>query len=493
MFRRGPRNSCLALAQLATVGVANAASFDCNKASTEIECAICRDPALSQLDGEVESDYRARLAQNPGLRRAQIAWIRDRGKRCSPDVACMTRMVRERIGELEGRKVAGESTATYARPSAQPTRLQPALDPSPPPPVVEIPQIEPLDLDRIERIAPPPPPPKDPVEELVGSYFDARKGQFCCGQCAPSYRHNSDLAGIYQLDAADLKEPRFSSHRLSDSESATFSAWQSCHLYATQQRWTRLIPAISYSACSRAAASVYEVESDDRAQNGLADVLDDLKSSCASYAESDEAGAQFTASVRHLANRVNLFATAPTNRSLAQCGDQRRKLADAAIRDAALTEQKRVRQESAQADRPATATKPAEESRRRSVEIAAEQAVEDLRVADAKKKECDPVLKEEDTINRIALQTLDRPADSQPHPRRCHPRREHAGLTAAHDCRCGRVLIQPSERGGSLPGEANTWVWELSEMASEYHFGVRTQLHPAEIYPGKQSATNRII
>ena len=95
MLRRGPRNCCLALALLATAGVAQAASFDCNKASTKIEYAICRDPALSQLDGELGTVYRARLAQDSSLRRAQIAWIRDRSQRCGPDVARMTRMLTE--------------------------------------------------------------------------------------------------------------------------------------------------------------------------------------------------------------------------------------------------------------------------------------------------------------------------------------------------------------------------------------------------------------
>jgi uncharacterized protein len=409
MFRRGRRNCCLALALLATAGVAQTASFDCNKATTEIEHAICRDPGLSQLDGQLGTVYRARLAQDPGLRSAQIAWIRERNQQCGPDVACITLMVQGRITQLEGSTVANEQTAANARPpSPQSAPVQSARSHSPPAPVVEIPQIEPLDLDRIERVQPPPPPPpKDPIEELVGSYFDASGGNFHCGQGWRSYRDNSDLAGIYDLDAAELAEPKFRSHRLSDSESAAFQAWQTCHLYATQQRWARLIPAISYTACSRAAASVNQGGGDE-AQNGLVDVLDDLKSSCSSYAEQAEAGAQFMASVRRLADRVNLVATETANRTLAQYGEQKRQIAEAATRDAALAKQQRVQRETAEAERAAAAAKRAEESRNRNAEIAAAQSIEDQRVAAANKKECDAVLKDEDTINRIALQILDR-------------------------------------------------------------------------------------
>lgn len=43
----------ISLALLLSVGfgsVGNAASFDCNKATTETEIAICADPKLSALD-----------------------------------------------------------------------------------------------------------------------------------------------------------------------------------------------------------------------------------------------------------------------------------------------------------------------------------------------------------------------------------------------------------------------------------------------------------
>jgi len=50
----------LALALLLSVGVGSvgkAASFDCNKATTETEIAICSDPELSALDDRLSGVY----------------------------------------------------------------------------------------------------------------------------------------------------------------------------------------------------------------------------------------------------------------------------------------------------------------------------------------------------------------------------------------------------------------------------------------------------
>ena len=50
----------IALALLLSVGFGNvgkAASFDCNKATTETEIAICSDPELSALDDRLSGVY----------------------------------------------------------------------------------------------------------------------------------------------------------------------------------------------------------------------------------------------------------------------------------------------------------------------------------------------------------------------------------------------------------------------------------------------------
>jgi len=57
----------LSLALLLSVGavtVAKAASFDCNKATTETEIAICADPELNALDELMGIVYKQALRSN---------------------------------------------------------------------------------------------------------------------------------------------------------------------------------------------------------------------------------------------------------------------------------------------------------------------------------------------------------------------------------------------------------------------------------------------
>jgi uncharacterized protein len=62
---------------------AQAASFDCTKASTEIEKTICADPTLSQADERLTEVFASALAAtlNPqGLRSEQLEWLAGRDK-----------------------------------------------------------------------------------------------------------------------------------------------------------------------------------------------------------------------------------------------------------------------------------------------------------------------------------------------------------------------------------------------------------------------------
>ena len=62
------RSLVLALLLSAGVGsVAKAASFDCNKATTETEIAICGDPELSALDELMGFTYRQYLTYESWL------------------------------------------------------------------------------------------------------------------------------------------------------------------------------------------------------------------------------------------------------------------------------------------------------------------------------------------------------------------------------------------------------------------------------------------
>ena len=67
-----------------------AASFDCAKAATRSERAICASPDLAAADGEMGEAYRALRAllppkQRPGLARDQQAWLRSRDRNCRYD------------------------------------------------------------------------------------------------------------------------------------------------------------------------------------------------------------------------------------------------------------------------------------------------------------------------------------------------------------------------------------------------------------------------
>lgn len=78
-----------------------AASFDCAKAATAVEKAICADNRLGRLDEVLAQNYRAMSAANIGsgalanLRSTQRSWIATRNQ-CA-DASCIGKRYRERI------------------------------------------------------------------------------------------------------------------------------------------------------------------------------------------------------------------------------------------------------------------------------------------------------------------------------------------------------------------------------------------------------------
>lgn len=79
----------------------HAASFDCTKASTNVEHIICDNPELSKLDGQVSRSYAFALRgrSNPdAIKRSQLDWLHARN-RCS-DVACVRSAYVSRISAL---------------------------------------------------------------------------------------------------------------------------------------------------------------------------------------------------------------------------------------------------------------------------------------------------------------------------------------------------------------------------------------------------------
>ncbi len=93
----------LAAAFLATP--ASAASFDCARARSADEVAVCRTPALSALDSEMGGLWYAysrvpMLMGGNGNRGDEARAFLDRRRACGRDLACLSAAYRARIAEL---------------------------------------------------------------------------------------------------------------------------------------------------------------------------------------------------------------------------------------------------------------------------------------------------------------------------------------------------------------------------------------------------------
>lgn len=82
-------------------------SFDCSRARTEDEIAICANKELAQMDAEVSSLYRDKVRGlgRIGLQSAkaiQRSWLRARSD-CGGDEACLKSVYRRRLDQLGSR------------------------------------------------------------------------------------------------------------------------------------------------------------------------------------------------------------------------------------------------------------------------------------------------------------------------------------------------------------------------------------------------------
>jgi uncharacterized protein YecT (DUF1311 family) len=103
---RYPVSIALVIWLACAVRPAVAVSFDCGKATTNVERAICADPVLSQLDDDLQRIFhasRASLSDQYGsaLIADQKNWIVERNRACgaaAPDaVACLRKSYEDRI------------------------------------------------------------------------------------------------------------------------------------------------------------------------------------------------------------------------------------------------------------------------------------------------------------------------------------------------------------------------------------------------------------
>jgi uncharacterized protein len=113
-----------------TGSIASAASFDCGKASTNIETLICRDPILSSLDDRLAEAYRVLLASTdtPDKTKSdQRKWLSALGRNCD-NVECIRVEYLQRINELH---------TDILRKNSVPEPSEEALSKSQPQPTVE--------------------------------------------------------------------------------------------------------------------------------------------------------------------------------------------------------------------------------------------------------------------------------------------------------------------------------------------------------------------
>ena len=83
---------------------AQAASYDCTRATTAAEIAVCDNPDLNRLDEELAMQYRSLLNQLPPrqanrLRDDQRSWLAARDS-CGADVRCLRARYQERRARL---------------------------------------------------------------------------------------------------------------------------------------------------------------------------------------------------------------------------------------------------------------------------------------------------------------------------------------------------------------------------------------------------------
>jgi uncharacterized protein YecT (DUF1311 family) len=111
-YAAGPQEAFIPLAALKTVIRADwrapAPSFDCARAATAIEHAICANAALARLDRQVAEAYQVaiRNAYEPAaqeqVRQGQRDWVAKRNKTCGTvdTGSCLTKFYRDRLAAL---------------------------------------------------------------------------------------------------------------------------------------------------------------------------------------------------------------------------------------------------------------------------------------------------------------------------------------------------------------------------------------------------------
>ncbi len=78
---------------------ASAASFDCTKASSQVEKLICSDRELSDLDSKLGNIYRPKASASPSLVTDQKQWLRQQRNLCKT-IDCLRAAYLKRIEDV---------------------------------------------------------------------------------------------------------------------------------------------------------------------------------------------------------------------------------------------------------------------------------------------------------------------------------------------------------------------------------------------------------
>lgn len=97
-------------------------SFNCSKAETPVEIAICNTGSLAEQDLELTKAYKSAVTNNVVTPAEQGAWIKQREQICGSDVQCISAVTQNRITQLEANYAAPKSSAVTVNKSG-PTLL----------------------------------------------------------------------------------------------------------------------------------------------------------------------------------------------------------------------------------------------------------------------------------------------------------------------------------------------------------------------------------
>lgn len=106
---------CALITILVIPPVLRAASFDCSKASTKTEKAICGDQYLSKLDEDMAAAYSKALktSDRDGIKKEQRRWLKEILSACIEDKVCIGEAYENRLRQLEFSAMKADSSMIH--------------------------------------------------------------------------------------------------------------------------------------------------------------------------------------------------------------------------------------------------------------------------------------------------------------------------------------------------------------------------------------------